>query len=293
MRVLIIILVCAATNYVNSQTILPSFAGAQHKKSLWSPSTESSLIAWWDASDVSTLTGDPKVTQMTSKKGSFTLQNINSKSPDRITINSLNALDFVMSSNETLLTSALNYNISDGNIIIVGALVIEDNNHRADAIWSIKDENEPNNDIQLRAGNSSKFIGAYETDGLGSSGNNLAGGFEQFFTSVPANGFLGNIIHSTIMDADNDDIYGRMNGLEKINITNEYLTNVEMSNSIFFIHSNRSANRELDGKFMELMIFNSNDTNLAIKAEGYLAHKWGLEGDLDSGHPYKNSGPQN
>ena len=82
------IIFLAAQN-VNSQTILPSFAGVQHKKSLWSPSTESSLIAWWDASDVSTLTGDPTVTQMTSKKGTFTLQNISSKSPDRTTINSL------------------------------------------------------------------------------------------------------------------------------------------------------------------------------------------------------------
>lgn len=27
------------------------------------------------------------------------------------------------------------------------------------------------------------------------------------------------------------------------------------------------------------------------KLEGYLAHKWGLEGDLPSGHPYKNSAP--
>jgi len=27
------------------------------------------------------------------------------------------------------------------------------------------------------------------------------------------------------------------------------------------------------------------------KAEGYLAHKWGLTGSLDSGHPYKSSSP--
>lgn len=27
------------------------------------------------------------------------------------------------------------------------------------------------------------------------------------------------------------------------------------------------------------------------KAEGYLAHKWGLEGNLPSGHPYKSSAP--
>ena len=113
MRVLIIILVCGATSYVNSQTILPSFAGAQHKKSLWSPSTESSLIAWWDASDVSTLTGDPTVTQMTSKKGSFTLTGVNT--PNRTTINLLTAINFIRTGNEKLLTSGLNFNISEVN----------------------------------------------------------------------------------------------------------------------------------------------------------------------------------
>jgi hypothetical protein len=27
------------------------------------------------------------------------------------------------------------------------------------------------------------------------------------------------------------------------------------------------------------------------KIEGYEAHKWGLTGNLDAGHPYKNSAP--
>ena len=105
--------------------------------------------------------------------------------------------------------------------------------------------------------------------------------------------FSGNVIHSSIIDADNNDIYGRMNGVQRIGILDEYLTDVEMTNSVFLIHSNRSENRELDGKFMELMIFNSNDTNIAIKAEGYLAHKWGLSGDLPDSHLYKTSAPTN
>lgn len=290
----IFFIITITSSNVSSQTILPSYSAVHHKKAVnWSPSDESSLIAWWDASDVSTLTGNPVVTQITSKKGTFTFTK--SGTPTRIIINSLTAIDFIRSSNEKMNTNilGLNFGISDGNMIIVGAVVIDAVSHVKDAIWSIEDANGSNNDIHLRAGNSSQFNGAFETEGLGLSGNNLAGGATQNFINVPANGFQGNIIHSSIMDADNDDIYGRMNGLEKINISNEYLTNVEMSNSIFYIHSNRSGNRELDGKFMELMIFNSNDTNLAIRAEGYLAHKWGLEGDLDSNHLYKGSAPTN
>ena len=289
MRYLLYFIISIAARNVNSQTLLPSLSGIHHKKAIdWSPSDESSLIAWWDASDVSTLTGNPVVTHMASKKGTFTL--IKTGTPTRATINSLTVIDFVRSSNEKMYTSGLNFGISDGNIIIVGAVYIDGVSHVKDAIWSIRDDNGLNNDIHLRAGNGSQFDGAFETEGLGESGNNLSGGITQKFNGGP---FSGNIIHASIIDADNNDIYGRMNGLEKINIPNEYLTNVEMINSVFFIHSNRSGNRELDGKFMELMIFNSNDANLAIKAEGYLAHKWGLEDYLDSNHTYKTSAPTN
>lgn len=278
---------------MSSQTVLPSFSAVYNKAEDWSPSDESSLIVWWDASDISTLTGDP-VTQMTSKKGTFTLQSIagnsSSNPPDRTTINSLNALDFDMSSNEKLLTSQSNFNINDGNMIIVGAVVIEGVNNQKDAICSIRDDNAPNNDIHLRAGSGSQFDGAFETEKLGLSGADLSGGFSRSFVGGP---FSDNIIHASILDADNNDIYGRMNGVERLEIPDEYFTNVEMSNSVFIIHSNRSENRELDGKFMELMIFNSNDANLAIKAEGYLAHKWGLTGNFPDDHLYKSSAPSN
>ena len=35
----------------------------------------------------------------------------------------------------------------------------------------------------------------------------------------------------------------------------------------------------------------TNSTTQIEKAEGYLAHKWGLEGNLDSSHPYKSTPP--
>ena len=283
---LLLILLITSHYSILAQTYLPPFIGVHDKKSDWSPSDESSLTAWWDASDVSTLSGNPTVSQITSKKGTFPLASTGT--PTRTTINSLTAINFIRTSNEKMQTSDSNFGITDGNIIIVGAVVIDGVSHVKDAIWSILDNNGLNNDIHLRAGNDSQFNGAFETEGLGSSGNNLSGGTTQTFSGGP---FSGNTIHATIIDADNNDIYGNMNGTERIEISNEYLTNVDMSNATFLIHSNRSGNRELDGKFMELMIFNSNDINLAIKAEGYIAHKWGLTGLLPNGHLYKNSAP--
>jgi hypothetical protein len=59
---------------------------------------------------------------------------------------------------------------------------------------------------------------------------------------------------------------------------------------------NRSS-QELDGKLGEFFavanIPGTSGTDLThlTKAEGYLAHKWGLESSLPSSHPYKTSTP--
>ena len=44
-------------------------------------------------------------------------------------------------------------------------------------------------------------------------------------------------------------------------------------------------------KFYEAVALPSPTTEIIEKAEGYLAHRWGLEANLPSGHPYKNEAP--
>jgi uncharacterized repeat protein (TIGR02543 family) len=47
-----------------------------------------------------------------------------------------------------------------------------------------------------------------------------------------------------------------------------------------------------NGNFGEAIICNANlNTTDRQKVEGYLAHKWGLAGNLSAGHPYKNAAP--
>ena len=59
---------------------------------------------------------------------------------------------------------------------------------------------------------------------------------------------------------------------------------------------NRSS-VELDGKLAEFFAVADipgtgfQDLSTLEKAEGYLAHKWGLESSLPSDHLYKNSAP--
>ena len=45
------------------------------------------------------------------------------------------------------------------------------------------------------------------------------------------------------------------------------------------------------GAVAEFFIADTQDTAGRQKAEGYLAWKWGLEGSLDAGHPYKSAAP--
>jgi len=51
-------------------------------------------------------------------------------------------------------------------------------------------------------------------------------------------------------------------------------------------------NSYFDGNIGEILVFDSalSDANRQ-KVEGYLAWKWGMEGDLPTGHPYKSSPP--
>lgn len=47
-----------------------------------------------------------------------------------------------------------------------------------------------------------------------------------------------------------------------------------------------------DGLIAELIVVTATENELENeKIEGYLAHKWGLAGELPSGHPYKNKAP--
>ena len=261
---------------------------AAESTSPWSPSEESSLTAQWDASDTSTITESAgNVTQITDVETTSINLSANG-TPVNTTINSLNAIDLTRSDGDRFTSSSRNWGITDGNIIIVGIVNIDSVSHERDSIWSIRDNTSTNNDIHLRAGNGSQFNGAIETAGLGNNNLNLAGGSSRSLSGGP---YTGMTLHTTVCDFSNNDIFVNMNGTERLLVNIEYLTKVDLSNAELFLHSNRGGNRKLDGKFCELLMFNSNDTSLVEKAEGYLAHKWGVESKLPSSHPYKDNPP--
>lgn len=64
------------------------------------------------------------------------------------------------------------------------------------------------------------------------------------------------------------------------------------SNAVSPLFIGRTYGAFLDGKIGEIIFFDAalSATNRQ-RVEGYLAHKWGLSGNLPNDHPYKNSAP--
>jgi len=52
-----------------------------------------------------------------------------------------------------------------------------------------------------------------------------------------------------------------------------------------------NTNTSLDGKIGEFIVINSTSTSDRQKAEGYLAHKWGVASKLPADHPWKSYPP--
>lgn len=61
---------------------------------------------------------------------------------------------------------------------------------------------------------------------------------------------------------------------------------------VFDVGARSPGNNPLNGDIAEILVGGATlSTNDRQKIEGYLAHKWGLEGNLPSDHPYKNAAP--
>jgi hypothetical protein len=75
-------------------------------------------------------------------------------------------------------------------------------------------------------------------------------------------------------------------------VTSSLETNYLLSDSVNYIGYDSITSRRLDGGLSEIIIVSSvMSIEDRQKIEGYLAHKWGLEANLPSDHPYKTKAP--
>ena len=255
----------------------------------WNPSTDITAAIWFDASDTSsyTLSGS-NVTAVTDKAGNATVT-INGTPNVSTTLDSKNTFTFVPDEDFTTNEVA---QASSGNHWAIGLMQWNSRNDTQDSFWSTETTSSPKRDYAISAG-ASNFDGELDLDALVSNRISSTIGNKQDFDSGIAQNTW--VIIGAIFNKTGNQIAVRVDGLDKFTPVNDYDNSLQ-TNMDLRIMRNR-ANERMGGRMAEFFTVadvpgtGGTDITDFQKAEGYLAHKWGLEGNLPVGHPYKSVAP--
>ena len=258
----------------------------------WNPSTDITAAIWFDASDTGsyTLSGS-NVTAVTDKKGNATVT-VNGTPNVSITLDSKNTFTFVPDEDFTTDEVA---QASNGNHWAIGVMQWNTRNDSQDSFWSTENNSgsiATKRDYAISAG-ASNFDGELDLDGLVTGRISSTIGNKQDFDSGVAQNTW--IIMVVIFNKTGNQIALRVDGTDAFTPVNDYDNSLD-TNMDLRIFRNR-ANERMGGRMAEFFSVASipgtggTDITDVQKAEGYLAHKWGLQGNLPVSHPYKSSAP--
>jgi hypothetical protein len=244
---------------------------------LWTPADITTAF-WLDASDNATVFSDAGTTQAIA--GTSTVQQWNDKSgngrnvsqatsgnrPSYLSAN-INGKNVVNCGSSSSMQSTATHNIGTTS---VGAAVIKPNSLSA-----------PNRD--------------YITGGTSNSNNHIlyqnAGASQlELYSGAVVNG--GNVL----VAGTSSIIVGRTNGLSSsVRHNGTLLATGDGGSQNWTVNINigiSSGSSYTDSIYAEVVILaGASDVSTIEKLEGYLAWKWGLEGSLPAGHPYKSAAP--
>jgi len=251
----------------------------------WDPSTDITPALWYDASDTSSYTlSSSTLNTVTDKAGNF-VTSIDG-SPTRISsgLNSLNVWDF--DGSESLITGSGPY-ASSGNHWAIGVFQYHATDSTKDSFFSA--DGSRTYAVSSSQSNNT-WTGEIDYDG----GNSIVTGVSRntFTTSISINTW---VIVSIVFNKTGNQIFGRINGTTATS-TDAYNLSMDTNASDVRMMRNR-AGVKLDGRMAEYFHVagvpgtGGTDISDVEKAEGYLAHKWGLTGGLPSSHAYKTKAP--
>ena len=257
----------------------------------WNPSNNITAAIWLDASDTGsyTLSGN-NVTAVTDKAGNATVTVTG-------TPNISNTLDsktvWTFTSGEDLTTNEV-AQASSGNHWAIGVMQWNQINDTQDSFWSVETTSSPKRDYAISSGNSSVFNGELDLDALSSNRISSTIGNAQDFNSpgaVPQNTW---VIINAIFNKTGNQIIVRVDGTSLFTVNgydNSLQTNMDLR--IFRNRSNERMQGQMAEFFTVADVPGTGGTDITDfeKAEGYLAHKWALTGNLPVSHPYKNTAP--
>ena len=253
--------------------------------SSWDPSTDITPALWYDASDTSSYTlSSSTLNTVTDKAGNFTVSV--DGSPTRISsgLNSLNVWDF--DGNESIMTGSGPY-ASSGNHWAIGVFQYHATDSTKDSFFSA--DGSRTYAVSSSQSNNT-WTGEIDYDGSNSIVSGVAK--NTFTTSISINTW---VIVSIVFNKTGNQIFGRLNGTTRTSI-DSYNLSIDTNASDVRMMRNRSGVK-LDGRMAEYFHVagapGTGGTNISDveKAEGYLAHKWGLTANLPVSHPYKTTAP--
>ena len=296
MRYLLCFIISIAASNVNSQTVLPSLSGIHYKKSTdWSPS-DVTISGWIDANDSENYTASGiTLTGVTDKSGTSSF-NVNG-TPTIVSagLNSLSVFDFSGTSENIMSASYISHTDGSGNHWAIGVFLADNVNNKRDSFWSFHTTTSPERDYSISSATSSNsWPGEIDLDGL--SNNRISstmGNGENWSSSASMDNWH---IVVAIFNKTGNRIQVRLNGSYVVNVS-DYDNSIQTSQQLRLMRNRGSVH--LDGRVAEFFSVKDipgtggTDISDVEKAEGYLAHKWGLTGNLPVTHPYKSSAPSN
>lgn len=263
----------------------------------WDPTDSVTTRFHIDASVTTSyaLNGLGQVTSVTDLAGQFTITV--DGTPDRVIsgLNGLNVWDF--NGSESLITSD-EQAVTDGsgNHWAIGVFLADNIDDAQDSFYSFENNTvaaSAKRDYAVSSSDSSAFDGELDLDSLGSNRiSSTIGNAQNFDSGVSLDAFH---IVGTIFNKTGNQISVRVDGANKFTPVNDY-DNAIATNQDVRILRNR-ANEKMDGRVAEFFVVGAlpgtggTDITEFQKAEGYLAHKWGLTSNLPSDHPFKNVSP--
>lgn len=246
----------------------------------FSPSSLASLIAWYDASDSSTISKNSsnEVSAWADKSSnSNDLTGKDNPITGTSKQNSLNVID--LDGGDYFELNNLSTPTS-GNLQAFIVCEIKVSNNNQDSIISM---NAANKDWQISAGNASQFRGILH----------FANQSPEASTTVASNsGLKGYHMFCADLDFTDDSTYQLIVDGVRLAGTFERVYSDKLASTVDFgVFRNRGENQFPQGSVAEVLLLNNTDNTVRQKVEGYLAHKWGIESLLPGSHPYKASAP--
>jgi hypothetical protein len=270
--------------WVGLAALLAAGLPGETRAGLWTPAqlTTVDMTAWYDAADTDTITeSGGKITQWNDKgaNGRHLTQTNATYRPVRLAagLNGLNVIDFT--NNGNLATNGFPNSSNKTFALIVwrSDIAPDDAGNGAAKLLNLSFD-----------GSNNRCYAGY---GTGASYNPNVIGYRLADTTIQ---------NSAIPYGTNWMIFGFG---RNVNTNAQDWTNGTQS-STYAISANTTCTNQsivvggtigqgyLDGKVAEIVVFTAvPTTDNRQKTEGYLAWKWGLQGKLPAGHPYKSEAP--